>query len=124
MRDELIKFERYQKQFLFLYDNDIETLVQLTSFKRNVENNIEDLTTQRKQLYEKDDSKDKIAEINKELRALRKDVRMCDRIMTDVAVIKEHNERVEKLDNQTKSSIKKPLLNIGKMMINDEQRKI
>ena len=28
MREELVKFERYQKQFLFLYDNDIETMKQ------------------------------------------------------------------------------------------------
>lgn len=124
MRDELIKFERYQKQFRFLYDNDIETMEQLTIFKKNAENNIENLTTQRKQLYGKGDSKDEIAKINVKLRAFRKDVRMCDRIMTDVEVIKEHNELVEKLDDQTKLSIKKQLLNIGKKTINDEQRKI
>ena len=26
MRDELVKFERYQKQFHFLIENDIETI--------------------------------------------------------------------------------------------------
>ena len=35
MRDELVKFERYQKQFHFLIDNDIETTEQLINFKKN-----------------------------------------------------------------------------------------
>lgn len=52
-------------------------------------NQIEKLIMQRKQLYGKDDTKDKIVVINKELRKLRKEVRMCDRIITDVEVTKE-----------------------------------
>lgn len=88
MREELVKFERYQKQFLFLYDNDIETTEQLTSFKKNAENKIDKLIAERKQLYGNDDTKDKIAQINNDLRELRKDVRMCDRIMTYVEVVK------------------------------------
>lgn len=106
MRDELIKFERYQKQFLFLYDNDIETTEQLKSFKTNAENNIEDLTTQRKQLYGKDNTKDKIAEINSELRDLRKDVQMCDNIIKDVEVIKEHYNQADLLEQQSNMRIK------------------
>lgn len=98
MREELVKFERYQKQFLFLYDNDIETAEQLKTFKANVENKIDELTMQRKQLYGKDDAKDEIAEINSELRELRKDVRMCDRIIIDVEVIKNRLSAVEKLE--------------------------
>ena len=98
MREELVKFERYQKQFLFLYDNDIETMEQLTSFKANAENRIDELTMQRKQLYGKDDTKDEIAALNKELRELRKDVRMCDRIMADIEVIKEHQKFAENLE--------------------------
>lgn len=53
---------------------------------------------QRKRLYGKDASKDKIAEINGKLRALRKDVRMWDRIMTDVEIIKEHRLFIKALE--------------------------
>lgn len=105
MRDELIKFERYQKQFRFLYDNDIETTEQLKTFKENTENKIDDLTTQRKQLYGKDDSKDEIAQINVKLRALRKDVRMCDGIITDVEVIKEHQLFIKALEQEKNDRI-------------------
>lgn len=98
MRAELVKFERYQKQFLFLYDNDIETMEQLKIFKENAENKIDELTMQRKQLYGKDDTKDEIAVINSELRELRKDVRMCDNIIKDVEVIKNRLSAVEKLE--------------------------
>lgn len=104
MREELVKFERYQKQFLFLYDNDIETTEQLKTFKANAENKIEELTTQRKQLYGKDNTKDKIAKINSELRVLRKNVQMCDNIIKDVEVVKEHQKFAENLEMEVTSS--------------------
>ena len=44
MRDELVKFERYQKQFHFLIDNDIETTGQLNDIKQNAEDKISELT--------------------------------------------------------------------------------
>lgn len=109
MRDELIKFEKYQKQFLFLYDNDIETTEQLKFFKTNAENKIEELTMQRKQLYCKDDTKDEIAALNKELRELRKEVRMCDRIMTDVEVIEENTNFVLKFEKNEKNKMRKDM---------------
>lgn len=44
------------------------------------------------------DTKDEIAEINKELRESRKDVRMCDRIMTGIEIVKNRLSAVEKLE--------------------------
>lgn len=49
MRDELIKFERYQKQFRFLYDNDLETTEQLQNRKISAQAEIEELISKRKQ---------------------------------------------------------------------------
>lgn len=100
MREELTKFERYQKQFRFLYDNDIETVEQLTIFKRNVENKIDELTIRRSKLYDKTDSKTEIKTINAELRELRKDVRTCNNIFIDAERIREHTEYVARLEKE------------------------
>ena len=100
MRDELIKFERYQEQFRFLYDNDIETVEQLTIFKGNVENKIDELTIRRSKLYDKTDSKTEIKTINTELRELRKDVRTCNNIFIDAERIREHTEYVARLEKE------------------------
>ena len=80
MREELIKFERYQKQFHFLIENNIETTEQLIGFKKNTEKNISDLVFQRGKLYDKNSSKAEIKTINSKLQKLRKDVRMCNNI--------------------------------------------
>lgn len=40
MREEIIKFDRYQKQFHFLIDNDIETIEQINVFKESAESKI------------------------------------------------------------------------------------
>ena len=100
MREELSKFERYQKQFRFLYDNDIETVEQLTIFKRNVENKIDELTIRRSKLYDKTDSNTEIKTINAELRELRKNVRACNNIFTDAERIREHTEYVARLEKE------------------------
>ena len=65
-----VKFERYQKQFHFLIDNNIETTGQLNDVKQNAEDKIAELTLKRTRLYSKPDTKneeDLIAE-NQRLR--------------------------------------------------------
>lgn len=106
MREELIKFERYQKQFHFLIDNDIETVEQLQTFKENAENKISELTLKRSKLYSKPETKLEIEEINNELRELRKDVRTCNNIFEDVEHIREHTNYVSRLEQEAKEQNK------------------
>ena len=73
MRDELVKFERYQKHFHFLIDNDIETTKQLKTFKENAE-----------------------------LRKLRKNIRICNNIFQDIETIREHQRYVTLLEQENK----------------------
>lgn len=100
MRDELIKFERYQKQFHFLIENDIETTDQLISFKKNTEKILSDLGFQRSSLYGKTDSIAEIKTINAELRILRKNIRMCNNIFADVERIREYTNYVYRLEKE------------------------
>ena len=100
MRDELVKFERYQKQFHFLIDNDIETTEQLKIFKENAEGKISELTFQRSRLYNKTDSTAEIKAINTELQKLRKDMRMCNNIFQDIETIREHQKTAELLERE------------------------
>ena len=102
MREELIKFERYQKQFHFLIDNDIETTGQLNDVKQNAEDKIAELTLKRTSLYSKPDSKDEIFDINTELKKLRAKLRMCNNILEDAERIQMNYNRALELDNEAK----------------------
>lgn len=106
MRDELVKFERYQRQFHFLIDNNIETTEQLINFKKNTEKNISDLVFQRSKLYDKNRSKAEIKTINSKLQKLRKDVRMCNNIFTDAEHISEYTNYVYQLEREAKEQNK------------------
>ena len=106
MREELIKFDRYQKQFHFLIDNDIETVEQLQTFKENAENKISELTLKRSKLYSKPETKLEIEEINNELRELRRDVRTCNNIFEDAERIREHTNYVSRLEQEAKEQNK------------------
>ena len=98
MRNEHVKFERYQKQFHFLIDNDIETKEQLNSFKEITENKISELTLKRSRLYSKNNSTVEIKTINAELRKHRKNIRMCNNIFQDIETIREHQKMAERLE--------------------------
>lgn len=101
LREELIKFERYQKQFHFLYDNDIETSGQLIEMKQTAEGKISELKLKRSRLYHKPDAKGEIADINAELKDLRAKVRMCNNILTDSERINEHYNEAQRLEQET-----------------------
>lgn len=101
LREELTKFERYQKQFHFLYENDIENSGQLNEIKQAVENKILELIANRSRLYHKPDDRGEIAEINKELKELRAKVRMCNNIFEDSVRINEHYIKATELEQQS-----------------------
>ena len=102
MRNELIKFERYQKQFHFLVENDIETISQLNDMKQNAEDKIAELTLKRSSLYSKPDAKDEIFDINTELKKLRAKLRICNNILEDAERIQIRYNRALELDNEAK----------------------
>lgn len=106
MREELIKFDRYQKQFHFLIDKDIETVEQLQTFKENAENKISELTLKRSRLYSKSDTKFEIEKINEELREIRRNMKICSNIFNDAERIREHTNCVSRLEQEAKEQNK------------------
>ena len=100
LREELIKFERYQNQFHFLYDNDIETSSQLIEMKQTAEERISELTLKRSRLYHKPEPKGEIADINTELKELRAKVRMCNNILIDSERINEKYNEAQRLEQE------------------------
>ena len=110
MREELIKFERYQKQFHFLIENNIETTEKLIGFKKNTEKNISDLVFQRGKLYDKNSSKAEIKTINSKLQKLRKDVRMCNNIFKDIETIRNHQNYVIWVEQEAEKDKKRRYL--------------
>ena len=98
MRDELVKFERYQKQFHFLIEKDIETIGQLNDIKQNAEDKIAELTLKRTKLYSKLGSEDEIYDINIELKELRSKLRICNNILEDAERIQIRYNRALELE--------------------------
>lgn len=111
MRDELIKFNRYQKQFKFLYEYNIETVADLTDHHSLTKVKIDELVNQRKELYaqrteeNKDEVKEKAAEINIALRLLRSELRMCENIYGDALVIEEKQKAANDLIKQAELEV-------------------
>lgn len=113
MREEMIKFDRYQKQFKFLFSHDIETGEQLQKYQQSREAEIDILITQRKKLYDErtdencDEVKEKAKAINTELNELRKKIRMCKAIFKDSYKIAEKKRQAMALQEQADKELMK-----------------
>lgn len=110
MREELIKLDRYQKQFRFVFSHNIETGAQFQSYQKQQEDKIDELVIRRKNLYaERNDEnceeiKEKVSEVNAELQSLRKDIRMCKAIFKDAYRISEKKLQAELLQAEREVS--------------------
>ena len=112
MRDELIKFDRYQKQFKFLFTHNIETGEDLQKYQKDKESEVEILITRRKKLYEErtdencDEVKNQAKEINTELNELRKEIRLCKAIFKDSYKIAEKKRQALALQKQADKELR------------------
>ena len=93
---EVVRFHRYQEQFLYLHRNRIETAEQLAMQYDALQAEIDALTDRRAGLYRlrrdgEDDGavSDEINSITTHLRALRRDLKLCARIEGDIPRIEE-----------------------------------
>ena len=92
MREELLKLDRYQKQFRYLRQNRIETAGQLSMQYDAIQAEMDALTERRKELYQRKRRGDgevqpEIEQITTHLRALRRDLKLCARIEGDIPKI-------------------------------------
>ena len=110
LREELVKMERYQKQFHFLHDHGIETAEELQKYQSAKEEKINDLVERIKNLYKERDSKDEqgkeeikneISDINSVLKEFRADVRMCKAIFADAEKLEEKRRQMQTIQKQT-----------------------
>lgn len=92
VRQEVIKLHRYQRQFRFVRQNHIENAGQLLQKSETLQLEIDALTAQRKVLYREKrnggDVENQITGINKQLRFLRRELRLCMQIAADSPHIK------------------------------------
>ena len=108
MRGEMIKFERYKAQFMFLHNNRIETIDQLQDKRAEATARITELTKQRQKLYgKKGDEREQISDINDELKELHKTVRMCNSIEQDAARIAERSQKIKQIQAELEKNTKR-----------------
>ena len=102
LREDLIKLEAITKEVRLLAEHRIDTAEQLSSYKSELESQIDALTADRKQLYRKQRTvavktdevlqnqiKTQIAAMSSQLTQLRREVRLCDDIAQRSGVMQE-----------------------------------
>lgn len=96
LMDEIIKLDRYMKQFQFLYQYRIDTEPQLHTLEEAIQADLDALTEQRAELHrqkKKDPDNEtlssEIESINLSIRSRRRELRICARIEADILRIQQ-----------------------------------
>jgi|LSQX01.3.fsa_nt_gb hypothetical protein len=107
LREDILKFERYQKQFRFLHANNINTKSELITTKNKIEGEMSNLVSLRENLYLhkkeadtedlKSDIQSQIASINTQLREFRKDKKLCENIENDINIIAQNLHQIDEV---------------------------
>lgn len=110
--DDLRKFNRYQKQCDYLWENHIQTDEELVSAKTAAEEQLAALTKERKKLYykkeddtnglNKSDLSARIAGLTAQIKEVRETVTLCEQIQSDAEYIREqvHAARQIEIEEQ------------------------
>ena len=110
-KSELTKLESYSNQAKLLFQNKIDTLEQLFSFKEDRKAKLDNLIHERQGLWNEnrglregtklEENRNKGKEITKEIRELRKELKLCDSIEERSTKMKENIKR-EKSEKERK----------------------
>ena len=112
LKEELLKFDRYQRQFRFLQESRISTETELSMYSDALQAEADALTEQRRELYRLrkrgDDSvSPEIERITARLRELRRTQRLCGAIQGDIPAIRAmstlDDERESQHDDRSKA---------------------
>lgn len=111
-REEVIRFDRYQEQFYYLWKNRIDSVAQLTMQHDALQAEIDALTDHRADLYrlhrrvpEDTACAEEISQITARLRVLRRELKLCVRIEGDIPTVqaqiklqeeRRHHEKADK----------------------------
>lgn len=113
LREDLMKLDKITEETRLLAKYQIDTDKQLFSFKESLENEIRNLTADRTHLRNKirrkniDDvtlskAKDKISEISRRLKTLRREIALCDDIAQRSKVMEKNIEQIERDEEKSK----------------------
>lgn len=117
LKDDLMKMDAITNETRLLCRNHIDKVEQLLSYKGSLENEMAELTEQRKGLYsqsrrisgeEKEAVKARLSEITERLKVIRKEVRLCEGIEARSDTLKEKLQviRADEKEQQRKELMK------------------
>ena len=112
LREDLIKLDAITQEARLLAEHRIDTAQQLSSYQRELESRIADVTSQRKQLYRKQrtvavksdetvsaEVSTAIATLSRELSQLRREVKLCSDIAVRSGILPERIQKVREDEN-------------------------
>lgn len=103
IRADIRRLDERIAQMEFLEKHGITTQEQLGAYREPLEREVLLLIKERQKLYRKETGAERIAEIREELKPLRKEIKMCVKILQHSKEMEERMRQAEKLENQVKN---------------------
>ena len=103
IRADIRRLDERIAQMEFLEKHGITTQEQFGAYREPLEREALLLIKERQKLYRKETGAERIAEIREELKPLRKEIKMCVKILQHSKEMEERMRQAEKLENQMKN---------------------
>ena len=103
IRADIRRLDERIAQMEFLEKHGITTQEQVGAYREPLEREALLLIKERQKLYRKETGAERIAEIREELKPLRKEIKMCVKILQHSKEMEERMRQAEKLENQMKN---------------------
>ena len=100
LRADIRKLDARIEQMEFLQKHQITTREELLAYRTPLEEQVQALTKERKRLYRSEPDGVRIGQINKVLKPLRKDIRICIRIEQQSREMEERMRLAEQIQRQ------------------------
>lgn len=103
IRADIRRLDQRIAQMDFLEKHGITTQEELLAYQKPLEEKVLLLIKERQKLYRKEPEAERIAEIKEELKPLRKEIKMCVKILQHSKEMEERMRQAEKLESQRKN---------------------
>ena len=100
LRADIRKLDARIEQMEFLQKHQITTREELMAYRTPLEEQVQALIKERRQLYRSEPDSDRISQITEELKPLRKDIRICVRIEQQSKEMEERMQLAEQIHRQ------------------------
>ncbi|MBO4360082.1 MAG: hypothetical protein J5822_04325, partial [Eubacteriaceae bacterium] len=106
VREELLKFEKFRREYAIIIDNDLETGDDLSCFRSQKESDLKYLENKLRDTVKQESSHKEVTVLRNEIRKLKYDIKLCDDIYSHSEELEDKLRRIQDVKDRDIEEVK------------------